>query len=282
MLAIQKRWSRLSFRPSISRAVVTCALSVSSMSLTLSSPLSAQTFDHAAFDALLRNHVVRGMVDYDAFKSAPSFKAYLTALSKRDPASLPRDEQLAFWINAYNAYTIRLIVAHGETQSIRNINKTLGLKLKGPWSESMANVGGKSYTLDDIEHKIIRPTYKEPRIHFALVCAAMGCPPLRSEAYTGARLNTQLEEQGAQFLLSSPTKNRVDVGEKKFFHSMIFGYYKADFGGSLQSAGKYAAHWFAVGSPERMLLESGTFTAVETEYDWSLNSQANAKKLGVK
>ncbi len=258
------------------------ALAVSAMSVTFSSPLSSQTFDHAAFDVLLHKHVVNGMVDYDAFKSAPSFTTYLTALSKRDPASLPRDEQLAFWINAYNAYTIQLIVSHRETRSIRNINKTLGLKLKGPWAEPLAKVGGKSFTLDDIEHKIIRPTYKEPRIHFALVCAAMGCPPLRSEAYTGARLNTQLEEQGAQFLLSSPVKNRVDVGEKKFFHSMIFGYYKADFGGSLQSAGKFAAHWFAAGSPERTLLESGSFTPVETEYDWSLNSQANAKKLGVK
>ena len=270
------------FAHAFARAVATIALTVTAMSVALPSAAAAQTFDHAAFDALLRKHVSNGMVDYDAFKNAPTFARYLTALSKQDPASLPRDEQLALWINAYNAYTIQLIVSHGETESIRNINKTFGLKLKGPWSEALAKVGGKSFTLDDIEHKIIRPTYKEPRIHFALVCAAMGCPPLRSEAYTGARLNVQLEEQGAQFLLFSPTKNRVDLGEKKFYHSMIFGSYKVDFGGSLQSAGKFAAHWFPAGSPERMLLESGSFKAVETKYDWTLNSQANAKKLGVK
>ena len=244
--------------------------------------LMAQTFDHAAFDALLHKHVVNGMVDYDAFKAAPAFGSYLTALSKQDPNTLPRDEQLAFWINAYNAYTIQQIVSHGETKSIRNINKTLGLKLKGPWSESMAKVGNKSYTLDDIEHKIIRPTYKEPRIHFALVCAAMGCPPLRSEVYTGAKLNAQLEDQGAIFLLKSPTKNRVDVSSKTFYHSMIFGYYKSDFGGTLQSAGKFAAHWFSAGSPERVLLESGGFTPVETEYDWTLNSQKNFQTRGAK
>lgn len=240
------------------------------------------TFDHGAFDALLRTHVVDGMVDYAAFKSAATFKSYLSALAKQDPNALPRAEQLAFWINAYNAYTIQLIFKHDERKSIRNINKTIGLKLKGPWSEPLARVGGKDYTLDDIEHKIIRPAYNEPRIHFALVCAAMGCPPLRREAYTGARLESQLESQGAEFLLRSPTKNRVDVAGKTFYHSMIFGYYKGDFGGTVAAAGKYAARWFPAGSPERRLLESGVFKAVETNYDWTLNSQENARRAGMK
>ncbi|MCC6245055.1 MAG: DUF547 domain-containing protein [Gemmatimonadaceae bacterium] len=251
----------------------------------LGSPLlhaQGTPFDHSAFDALLKAHVVDGMVDYGAFKNAPSFAGYLTALSKQDPATLPRPEQLAFWINAYNAYTIQLINKHGETKSIRNINKTLGLKLKGPWGEPLANVGGKFYTLDDIEHVIIRPTYKEPRIHFALVCAAMGCPPLRSEAFTGARLESQLDDQGLRFITKSPTKNRVDVSRNTFYHSMIFGYYKADFGGSVAASGKYAAKWFPAGSPERALLERGTFKAVETEYDWTLNSQTNARRLAPK
>jgi hypothetical protein len=241
--------------------------------------LAAQSFDHGAFDALLKAHVVDGMVDYGAFRTAPTFRSYLAALAATNPASLPRDEQLAFWINAYNAYTIQLIVSKNETRSIRNINKTLGLKLKGPWSEKMATVGGTTYTLDNIEHDIIRPTYKEPRIHFALVCAAMGCPPLRSEAFTGARLNQQLEDQGAVFLLKSPGKNRVDVATRTFYHSMIFGYYKGDFGGSVTAAGAYVARWFPAGSPERRLLESGSFKTVETEYDWTLNSQANARAL---
>jgi hypothetical protein len=253
------------------RAVVAAAL------VAVAAPAAAQTFDHSAFDALLRAHVVEGMVDYDAFRAAPTFRSYLAALAATDPRTLPRDEQLAFWINAYNAYTIQLIIAKNERASIRNINKSFGLKLKGPWSEKMAPVGGTTYTLDDIEHRIIRPTFKEPRIHFALVCAAMGCPPLRSEAYTGARLARQLDEQGAAFLLRSPAKNRVDVATRTFYHSLIFGYYKEDFGGSLRSAGAYAARWFPAGSAERRLLESGDFRAVETDYDWTLNSQANAR-----
>lgn len=249
------------------------------MTLAADSAASAQPVDHSAFDALLKQHVTNGMVDYDAFKNAPTFKRYLSALDKQDPSALPRNEQLAMWINAYNAYTIELINSHGEKQSIRNINKTLGLKLKGPWAEPLARVGGKAYTLDQIEHDIIRPTYKEPRIHFALVCAAMGCPPLRSEAFTAARLEQQLDDQGAIFIARSPVKNRVDVAARTFYHSMIFGYYKADFGGSVSSAGKYAARWFPAGSPERTLLESGNFKAVETEYDWTLNSQAQAARL---
>jgi hypothetical protein len=248
------------------------------LAMTVAGPARAQAFDHAPFDALLKQHVVNGMVNYDAFKAAPTFGAYLKALAATDPAKMPRDEQLAFWINAYNAYTIQLIIKHGETESIRNINKTLFLKLKGPWAEPLATVGGKDYTLDDIEHKIIRPTYKEPRIHLALVCAAMGCPPLRSEAYTAARLNAQLDDQGVQFILKSPGKNRVDLTTRTLYHSMIFGYYKEDFGGSVKESAKFMARWFPEG-PEKQLLLSGDFKAVQTDYDWTLNSQANAKKL---
>ena len=263
------------------RALMWGAALVAAPVTTQSQP-SAQSsarFDHAPFDALLHAHVTNGMVDYGAFKAAPTFRSYLAALNAQDPATLSRNEQLAFWINAYNAYTNQLIIKHNESESIRNINKTAFLKLKGPWSESLAKVGGKLYTLDDIEHKIIRPTYKEPRIHFALVCAAMGCPPLRSEAYTGAKLNTQLEDQGAIFIAKSPAKNRVDVGAKTFYHSMIFGYYKSDFGGTIQGSARFAAKWFPTGSSERALLESGDFKAIQTEYDWTLNSQAKAAIL---
>ena len=253
-------------------------LAALAMTVAGASAAGAQLFDHSAFDALLKQHVVNGMVNYDAFKAAPSFAPYLAAIAAQDPAGLPRDEQLAFWINAYNAYTIQLIVTHDEKESIRNINKTLFLKLKGPWAEPLAKVGGKDYTLDDIEHKIIRPTYKEPRIHLALVCAAMGCPPLRGEAYTGAKLEAQLQDQGVQFITKSPTKNRVDVASKTLYHSMIFGYYKEDFGGSVKESAKFLAKWFPEGA-EKALLLSGDFKAVQTDYDWTLNSQVNFKKM---
>ncbi len=245
--------------------------------------MHAQTVDHSAFDRLLKAHVVNGLVDYDAFKADPAFASYLSLLAATNPATLPRNEQLALWINAYNAYTIQLINKHDERESIRNVNKSLGfLKFKGPWSEAFAVVGGKTYTLDDIEQRTIRPTFKEPRIHFALVCAAIGCPPLRSEAYTGARVDAQLQDQAITFLTKTPAKNRVDVASKTLYRSQVFSFsdYMKDFGGSEAAVGRFIAKFHPAG-PERALLESGDFTAVKTEYDWSLNSQANGRKLGL-
>ena len=243
----------------------------------------AQTVDHSAYDRLLKAHVVNGLVDYDAFKSDPAFAGYLKLLAATNPATLPRNEQLAFWINAYNAYTIQLITSKNERVSIRNVNKTLGfLKFKGPWSEPFAVVGGKTYTLDDIEQRTIRPTFKEPRIHFALVCAAIGCPPLRSEAYTGARIEAQLNDQAVTFLTKTPAKNRVDVASKTVYRSPVFSFsdYMNVFGGSEAAVGKVIARYYPAG-PEKTLLENGDFTVVKTEYDWSLNSQTNGRRLGL-
>ena len=243
------------------------------------------TFDHGAFDALLRAHVRNGLVDYDAFANAPEFKSYLGRIAATDPATLGRDDQLAFWIDAYNAYTIALINAHHERESIRNIDKSFGfVKAYGPWKEKIAKVGGKAYGLDEIEQDIIRPRYHEPRIHFALVCAAMGCPPLRSEAYTGAALDAQLDDQARRFLLHSPSKNRVDVANKTVYLSPIFVEFRdyiKDFGGSDASVGRFVARYYPAG-PDKTLLESGDFKVVKTNYDWSLNSQANGARVATR
>lgn len=235
--------------------------------------LSAQSVDHSAFDALLRSHVVGGAVNYDAFNANPKFAAYLASLDRVQPATLGESERLAFWINVYNAYTIQLVSSKNERESIRNVNKSLGLlKLKGPWSDPIVKAAGRTLTLDQVEHDIIRKQFTEPRIHFALVCAAIGCPPLRSEAYSGAKLESQLEEQGRIFIRQSPEKNRVNVASRTVFASMIFIWYKDDFGGSDQRLGQYLANWYPAG-PERALLQSGDFKLVRTDYDWTLNSQ---------
>lgn len=237
---------------------------------------TAQSVDHSVFDGLLQRHVVGGMVDYDAFQGAPEFASYLTLLARTDPATLPRDERLAFWINTYNASTIALITKHGERKSIRNINRSLGLfKGLGPWNEKIAVVGGTAYGLDQIEQKIIRPEFGEPRIHFALVCAAIGCPPLRSEAYTAARLEAQLDDQARIFLLQSPEKNRVDVATGTVYVSNIFSFndYEKDFGGSKEGVARFIARYHPAGA-ERTLLESGRLKRwVVTKYDWGLNGR---------
>lgn len=252
----------------IGRATLVLALLFAS-----ATSLWADSFDHSLFDALLKKHVKDGLVNYDGFKAAPEFRTYLASLDRVRVEKLDANERLAFWINAYNAFTIELINKYNERQSIRNINKTLGLSLKGPWREPIVLVGGIKRHLDNVEHDIIRKQWKEPRIHFALVCAAIGCPPLRSEAYTGASLDAQLDDQARAFLLRSPQKNRVDVVKRIVYGSPIYtSYYREDFGSADAAIGRYLSRFFPSG-PEKELLLSGRFQLVSTDYDWTLNRQ---------
>lgn len=228
---------------------------------------------HAPYDALLHAHVQAGLVDYDAFAQSAEFRRYLGALASTDPATLPRDERLAFWINAYNAYTIRQVNAHHERRSIKNINRTFGLlSTGGAWTEPMATVGGHAYSLDQIEHERIRPVFHDPRVHFALVCAALSCPPLRSEAYRGAALDRQLDDQARTFLRRSPRKNHVDPVAGVVALSPIFKWYADDFGPDVPSRLRWIARYFDDG-PERQLLLRAQAPIRWTSYDWSLNIQ---------
>ena len=227
------------------------------------------TVDHSAFDRLLRAHVTDGLVDYDAFRDAAAFRRYLTSLERASLAGADDEERLAFWINVYNAYTIQLIVSHGERESIRHINRTLGvLRLKGPWSEPIVRAAGRTLTLDDVQHRIIRKDFHDPRIHFALVSAANSSPPLRSEAYTGAALDGQLFDQGRRFLKDT-TRNRIETKYPRL--SPIFTYYKSDFGNSRSDLGGYLATWFDGETKKK--LESGRFGMREMPFDWSLNAK---------
>jgi Protein of unknown function, DUF547 len=237
------------------------------------SPVPSGSFDHSLFDALLRKHVAAGLVDYNAFKKSREFPAYL------EPASLSAPERLAFWINTYNAYTIQAILLHGERGSIRNISESgFAIGGGGPWREKLVRAGGQVYHLDNVEHDIIRKQFAEPRIHFALVCAALGCPPLRSEAYTGARLEDQLADQARIFLRESPAKNRVEVAEGVVYGSPILvEWYREDFGGTPEAIGKYLAGFYPEG-PEKSLLLKGAFKLVATDYDWTLNSREQARR----
>jgi len=238
----------------------------------LAAPAGATSFDHSALDGLLRRHVRDGLVDYDAFARSGEFRDYLGRLAGASVEEWPEAERLAFWINVYNAYTIEQVNAHGERDSIRNINKGLGpLPGKGPWSEKMVRAAGRTLTLDEVEHDVVRKRFDEPRIHFALVCAALGCPPLRAEAYTGSRLEEQLEDQAREFLGRSPEKNRVDVAERTVWVSPILVWYREDFGGTDEAIGRFLARYWPEGA-ERQLLRSGRFRLRETRYDWTLNS----------
>ena len=166
-----------------------------------------------------------------------------------------------------------LINKHNERESIRNINMFLGLvKGKGPWKEEIVRAAGRTLTLDDVEHKIIRVEFKEPRIHAALVCAAMSCPPLRAEAFEGARLNEQLEDQTRTFLRERQTENRLDLGNNVIHLSPIFDWYREDFGKTDAAILRFVAPYFDGAGAKNAFSES-RLKIEFTTYDWSLNLQ---------
>jgi hypothetical protein len=140
---------------------------------------STEIVDHGIYADLLVKYVKNGVVDYQGFKSEETkLDQYLKVLENTDTKNLSRDEQFAFYANAYNAWTIKLILsAYPGVKSI----KDLGSVFKSPWKKKLVRIEGKVITLDDIEHNILRPRFKDPRVHFAVNCASKGCPPLRSE-----------------------------------------------------------------------------------------------------
>ena len=215
-------------------------------------------------------------MDYDAFARSREFRSYLDRLAQASLEGQGEKDRLAFWINAYNAYTIEQVIAHRERASIRNIRTSRGgAPIDGPWSERMVHAAGRTLTLDEVEHQVIRKEFREPRVHFALVCAAVSCPPLRREAYTGKHLDEQLDAQ-ARVFLASPERNRVDAASRTVFLSPVFGWYRDDFGGTNEGIGRFLAPYFPPG-PERELLESGRFERRETAYDWALNGIGQAR-----
>lgn len=212
------------------------------------------------YQGLLRDHVREGRVDYAALKTDARLAAYLKKLAAVDPSALPRDQALAYWINAYNAATLKLVADAWPVDSIMKINAGK------PWDVPVLRPRGQPavLTLNQIEHDIIRKQFAEPRVHFALVCAAASCPPLRAEEYTASALDAQLAEQTKNFL-SDRAINRFEPATNTYVISPLFKWYVADFGGT--DAGVRAfIDGLAGASP------SPEATITYSDYDWSLNA----------
>lgn len=225
--------------------------------------LPAQAFDHSAFNRILGTYVnSKGMVNYAGLKkNRSSLDAYLTktgSVKKATFDSWGESERLAFLINIYNAETLQYMIDNYPLESI----KDLGGWFSNPWDKKNVTLFGEMKTLNQLEHKIIRKDFDEPRIHFALVCAAVGCPPLRNEAFTASALDAQLDDQTRTFLAQS-TKNRVE-GDTLHL-SPIFKWYKGDFTKNGKTVQEYVAPYIK-GDPVGKDIE-------HTDYDWSLNEQ---------
>jgi len=232
-------------------------------------------FDHQLFDAFLKEHVKSGLVNYEAAGQDPRLQAYLDKLASADlEAITDKNERLAFFINAYNAYTIQLVVSAYPVNSIRLI-KGLGKTVKSyskaePWKIRFSKVAGETYTLDEIEHEILRAEFKDPRIHFAIVCGAISCPILRSEAYIGSKIDEQLQSQGKWFF---GWRNQFDIETKTARLSKILEWFQDDFGGD-KKAILETAQMYVKPATAKALQESPNAWSVDyLAYDWSLNAQ---------
>lgn len=234
----------------------------------------APAFDrsHAAFTEILRRHVAGGLVDYRALRADARLDAYLTTLASVEPGELarwPEADQIAFWIDAYNAFTLRLVLDHYPVKSIRSIGLLPGSALRKTFIRLPA-AGSEPVSLDFIEHGTLRKRFREPRIHFALVCASRSCPPLREEAYRGADLDRQLEEATRAFL-SDASRNRYDPATRTLRLSAIFKWFAEDFERASGSVIRFVA---AHGSPALGgSLAAGSVDLAYEPYDWSLNER---------
>jgi uncharacterized membrane protein YdjX (TVP38/TMEM64 family) len=229
-------------------------------------PDDGPSFDHSGLDRLLKKHVdADGWVDYDALRGdVGALDGYLRSLATAPLDALGRDERLALLINAYNAFTLKLILDNLPVQSIT--------KLDRPWKGPTWKLGANRWTLDQIEHQQIRPKFKEPRIHFALVCAAAGCPPLRPEAYTAERLEAQLEAQ-TRYVHEHATWARYDAASNTVHLTRLYDWYGGDFEQAAGSVLEYVARYVPA---VRTRLDAGSRPKVRwLPYDWDLNSTAN-------
>jgi len=221
---------------------------------------------HSRYDKLLQKNVNKdGRVNYKAFiKDSTELNQYLNSLSANppDPKTWSKQEQMAYWINAYNAFTIKLITNYYPLKSIRDIGSSIQVPfVNTPWDIKFITIGKERMDLNNIEHGILRKKFDDPRIHVALVCASKSCPMLLNNAYDPIRLDDQLTKQTRVFL-SDATRNKITADKAQL--SMIFKWYSGDFNKNGSSVRSFINTY----SPTKIRSDA---KITYNEYDWSLN-----------
>ncbi len=231
---------------------------------------SAQPGDalHAPWTALLQKYVHDGRVNYRAWKNSRedlhALRSYLRTLQKYDPARWPRHAALAYWINLYNAATLNLVLSHYPISSIKRVR---GFFLS-PWRIDVVEVGGRRLSLDQIENSILRKQLHDARIHFALNCASLGCPPLASEAYLPSKIDAQLDAAATRTLRDS---RWVDIREEEIRVTRLFRWYAEDFEAA---AGSVRAFITRFRPADRAALLDSHRRLRFMKYDWRLNEMS--------
>ena len=248
--------------------------------------------DHGDFNAILGKFVDgRGNVDYPSLmKERGGLDAYVVRLGsvrRTDVNKWPPRDQLAFYINAYNAVTLQRIIDHYPPKGLGLIHPKVSIRnIKGAFDKIKTRIGGRDLTLDDLEHTILRARYREPRVHAAIVCASISCPTLSNEAYVGERLEEQLDRAARAFARDA-TKNSIDTSGDRITISAIFDWFKEDFEryesevpalrgsrGKKKALAGGIGFLVRYGDPKlQSFLRSGDYKVKVADYDWGLNSQ---------
>jgi hypothetical protein len=238
--------------------------------LWMASIVSASDFDHSKFDQILKEYVNDlGLVDYNSIAQDKRFAEYMQSLQGAKVGELSRDGQLAFWINAYNAVTIDKVI---KTKPKKSVRETF---VPGLWTSTKFFttqehiVANQRLSQDDIENEILRKKFKDPRIHFAIICASMGCPPLPQIAYTEDNVQLRLEEETRKYL-NSPRGTRIDRAENTLFVSKLFDWFATDF---IQKSGSTLAFMRPYLNEETLAFLEQDPKISYIEYNWALNAQ---------
>jgi hypothetical protein len=236
-------------------------------------PANTRKIDHSAWDRFLKQHVIAphpsgiNRVRYQAVtpEDRKNLKAYLESMQSLPISTYNRAEQKAYWINLYNAVTVDVILSRFPVASIRDINISPGLFVRGPWGAKLISVESEKLSLDDIEHHILRPIWKDNRVHYAVNCASLGCPNLQPVAYTGENTETLLERAAVEFI-NHPRGVAIQKGRLQV--SSIYVWFQEDFGSDPEDL---MEHWQQYANPalaEALEKYSG---GLAHEYDWRLN-----------
>ncbi|HEX9788873.1 MAG TPA: DUF547 domain-containing protein [Candidatus Binatia bacterium] len=236
-------------------------------------PASTQKIDHGAWDRFLKQFVVAphpsgiNRARYQAVMPADlrNLKSYLEAMQAVAISNHNRAEQRAYWINVYNALTVDVILARFPVASIRNINISPGFLARGPWGAKLFSVEGEKLSLDDIEHRILRPIWKDSRLHYAVNCASLGCPNLQPLAFTGENTEALLEKAAREFV-NHPRGVAIQNGRLQV--SSIYVWFQEDFG---RDAEDLMEHWQKYADPKLADALEKYSGGLSHDYDWRLN-----------
>jgi len=239
---------------------------------TFAGAASARPFDFSLWDEILKDHVSQTSrdgvelagLDYDALSGDKRLNQIVSKLHHYQPEFASVKEKISFWLNVYNIFAVKMVITNPGVKSIRDA----GSFFSSVWVKNAGIVGGKTYSLDDIEHKILRPL-GDPRIHAAIVCASVSCPDIRREAYDGKRLDSQLDQQWRDFLDNRNKGLRIDRKNNRIYLSKIFKWFPEDFDvkGGVRT---FIASYKNPGAAEFIKNEENEILYMD--YIWALNS----------